>query len=59
MKYSQPSPAPSTGNVPLRDVARLGNVSQGRISQIQREIEESGGIAETFPWAEPLKKLVG
>jgi REP element-mobilizing transposase RayT len=47
------------GNVPLRDVARLGNVSQGRISQIQREIEESGGIAETFPWAEPLKKLVG
>ena len=47
------------GNVPLRDVAALGNVSQGRVSQIQREIEEAGGISQTFPWAEELKKLVG
>ena len=47
------------GNVPLRDVAALGNVSQGRVSQIQREIEESGGIAQAFPWAENLKKMVG
>ena len=47
------------GNVPLRDVAALGNVSQGRVSQIQREIEEAGGMTEIFPWAEDLKKLVG
>jgi REP element-mobilizing transposase RayT len=47
------------GNVPLRDVARLGKISPGRVSQIQREIEETGGIAQTFPWAEDLKKLVG
>jgi REP element-mobilizing transposase RayT len=47
------------GNVPLRDVAALGNVSPGRVSQIQREIEDTGGITQTFPWAKDLKKLVG
>ena len=47
------------GNVPLRDVAAMGNVSQGRVSQIQREIEDSGGITQAFPWAEDLKKMVG
>jgi REP element-mobilizing transposase RayT len=47
------------GNVPLREVATLGNVSQGRVSQIQREVEEAGGLAKAFPWAEDLKKLVG
>ena len=47
------------GNMPLRDVAALGNVSQGRVSQIQREIEESGGLTQAFPWAKDLKKMVG
>ena len=47
------------GNVPLRDVAAMGNVSQGRVSQIQREIEESGGLTQAFSWAEDLKKMVG
>ena len=47
------------GNMPLRDVAAMANVSQGRVSQIQREIEESGGITIIFPWAGSLKKMVG
>jgi len=47
------------GNMPLRDVAALGNVSQGRVSQIQREIEDSGGLTQAFPWAKDLKKIVG
>jgi len=48
------------GNVPLRDVAALGKVSPGRVSQIQREIEDSGGLAHVFAWAGTLEKtLVG
>ena len=47
------------GNVPLRDVAALGNVSPGRVSQIQREIEEAGGLTQAFPWTKDLKKLLG
>ena len=41
-------------NLPLRDVADLAEVSQGRISQIQRKIEDNGGIAALYPWAKSL-----
>ncbi len=41
-------------NIPLRDVAAMGDVSQGRISQIQREIEDAGGLARALPWAAAL-----
>ncbi|NKB22325.1 MAG: hypothetical protein GKS01_17700 [Alphaproteobacteria bacterium] len=45
-------------NLPLRDVAELADVSQGRISQIQRKIEDNGGIGATFPWAKTLTALL-
>lgn len=41
-------------NVPLKNVAEMGSVSPGRISQIQREIEEAGGLAKAVPWASGL-----
>lgn len=47
------------GNLPLRQVAEMGAVSQGRVSQIQREIEETGGLSQAFPWAAELETLVG
>jgi REP element-mobilizing transposase RayT len=46
-------------NLPLRQVAEMGAVSQGRVSQIQRQIEEAGGLSQAFPWAEELESLVG
>lgn len=44
-------------NLPLREVADLAGISQGRVSQIQRKIEEDGGIGASFHWARPLMKL--
>jgi hypothetical protein len=41
-------------NLPLRDVAALGGVSPGRVSQIQRAIEDAGGLAVAAPWASDL-----
>ena len=46
-------------NLPLKQVAHMGDVSQGRVSQIQRQIEESGGLSQAFPWAADLESLVG
>lgn len=46
-------------NLPLKQVAHMGDVSQGRISQIQREIEDSGGLSQAFPWAAELESLLG
>ena len=45
-------------NIPLREVAALAGTSQGRISQIQRKIEEDGGISASFPWARSLMTLL-
>ena len=41
-------------NLPLREVATLGGVSPGRISQIQRDIEQGGGLANAATWASGL-----
>jgi len=46
------------GNVPLRRVAEMGAVSQGRVSQIQRAVEEEGGLAAAFPWAAELEAML-
>jgi putative transposase len=44
-------------NLPLREVANLAGVSQSRVSQIQRKIEDDGGISASFHWARPLLTL--
>lgn len=44
-------------NLPLRQVADMTGVSPGRISQIQRAIEDAGGLGTAFPWAAPLERL--
>lgn len=44
-------------NLPLRQVAEMAGVSPGRISQIQRSIEDAGGLANAFPWAAQLERL--
>jgi len=41
-------------NLPLAEVAALAGVSPPRISQIQRSIEDSGGLGRTIPWATKL-----
>lgn len=41
-------------NLPLAEVAAMGGVSAGRISQIQRAIEDEGGLARAYPWTEGL-----
>jgi putative transposase len=41
-------------NLSLKDVAALAGVSPPRISQIQRAIEEAGGLKRAFRWARPL-----
>jgi REP element-mobilizing transposase RayT len=46
-------------NLPLKQVAEMGSVSPGRISQIQRAIEDQGGLAKAHPWAAPLEALLG
>lgn len=45
-------------NMPLKDVAARAGVSQGRISQIQRAVEDTGGLAATMRWAAPLEALL-
>jgi putative transposase len=42
------------GNLSLKEVAALAGVSPPRISQIQRAIEDAGGIERAFRWARPL-----
>ncbi len=46
------------GNVPLRQVAEMGAISQGRVSQIQRAVEDAGGLAAAFPWAVELERML-
>jgi hypothetical protein len=45
-------------NLPIKQVAALGKVSVARISQIQRQIEDSGGLGDAFHWARELKKHI-
>jgi putative transposase len=46
-----------SANLSLREVATLAAVSPPRISQIQRAIEEAGGLAGGVRWARPLADL--
>ena len=46
-------------NMSLREVAALAAVSPPRISQIQRAIEDAGGLGRAVRWARPLADLVG
>ena len=43
-------------NLPLEEVAALAGVSPPRISQIQRGIEDAGGLGRAFPWAAKLAR---
>ncbi len=43
-------------NLPLTQVAAMAQVSPGRISQIQRAMEDAGGLAAAFPWAALLAR---
>jgi len=45
-------------NVPVKQGAVLGRVSVPRISQIQRQIEDSGGLGDAFQWARKLEKYI-
>jgi hypothetical protein len=45
-------------NLPLRQAAAMAGVSPGRVSQIQREIEDAGGLSQAFAWARPLESLM-
>lgn len=41
-------------NLPLKEVAMLAGISPPRVSQIQRAIEDAGGLERAFRWAKPL-----
>lgn len=41
-------------NLSLKDVAAAASVSPPRVSQIQRAIEDAGGLGRAFRWAKPL-----
>ena len=41
-------------NLSLKDVSVAAAVSPPRISQIQRSVEDAGGLARAFQWAAPL-----
>ncbi len=43
-------------NLPLEEVAALAGVSPPRVSQIQRGIEDAGGLGRAFPWAARLAR---
>ena len=43
-------------NLPLEEVAALAGVSPPRVSQIQRGIEDAGGLGRAFPWAAKLAR---
>lgn len=45
-------------NLPIKQVAGLGKLSLARISQIQRQIEDAGGLGHKFQWAEKLEKYI-
>jgi len=45
-------------NLPIKQVAALGKVSVPRISQIQRQIEHSGGLGHAFRWARKFEKYI-
>ena len=45
-------------NLPIRQVAALGKVSVPRISQIQRQTEDSGGLGHAFQWARRFEKCI-
>ncbi len=44
------------GNLPLREVAARAGVSAPRVSQIQRKIENAGGLGRAFPWTAKLAR---
>ena len=44
-------------NLPLSRTAAMAGVSPARISQIQRSIEDAGGLGRAFRWAIPLEAL--
>jgi hypothetical protein len=46
-------------NLTLKETAARAGVSPGRISQIQRRIDEAGGLERAFAWAKPLLPLIG
>lgn len=46
-------------NLSLREVAELAQVSPPRVSQIQRAIEDAGGVDRAFGWARPLSSFLG
>jgi len=41
-----------------KQVAALSKVSVPCISQIQRQIEDSGGLGHAFQWARKLEKYI-
>lgn len=43
-------------NLPLKEVAALAHVSPPRISQIQRAIEDTGGLGQACAWATELER---
>ena len=43
-------------NIPLTEVATMANVSAPRVSQIQRRIEDAGGLGRAVPWADKLAR---
>ncbi len=43
-------------NLPLEEVAALAGVSPPRVSQIQRGIEDAGGLGRAVPWAGKLAR---
>ena len=45
-------------NLPLKEVAALAQVSPPRISQIQRAIDDSGGLGQAHAWAKTLAKTI-
>ena len=45
-------------NLPIRETAARAGVSLGRVSQIQRAVEDAGGLAAAFPWAKSLGRLL-
>ncbi len=43
-------------NIPLSEVAAMAGVSAPRVSQIQRRIEDAGGLGRAVPWADELAR---
>ncbi len=45
-------------NLAIKQVAALAKVSGVRISQIQRQIDDSGGLRNAFHWARKLEEYI-